>query len=418
MPKRKLTPNQIANLINTEFPDVIIRTGDELANPYDLRRPCGIASLDIATGGGMPAGTYCQIDGPEGIGKDFLLWRYVAKCQAIYGKDAAIVWLAIEPIDLDFGRSIGAQIAYSDYDLKVYERRNGVKLTPSEKREMKKQLGFFHVIQATDSYENMLDSSCRFIESNQIQLMIINSWDALLTEGERDKELEENAKVASTASLQTRWMKKALAASAPKRCCPNCGAITIPAKKGKGFICTEKCSDAKYGDNECIIDINETTVLAVQQLRAKGVGGGWTGRGRKYGAGGAWALKHYKAISLSLHKSSYTLEKDEKVAKEVKWEIAKGKAGIHEGAKGTYQYDMKSREANEVEDLIFVAKALDVIQGTKKLTVSGIEKDISSSNGKTAAAVLTEAILTEPGFGHHIITECLKAAGFGHVRWT
>ena len=35
---------------------VVIQRGTELEGRFDLRRPCGIPSLDIDTGGGLPAG--------------------------------------------------------------------------------------------------------------------------------------------------------------------------------------------------------------------------------------------------------------------------------------------------------------------------------------------------------------------------
>ncbi len=45
---------------------VVIQRGTELEGRFDLRRPCGIASLDIDTGGGLPAGGLSQVDGPDG----------------------------------------------------------------------------------------------------------------------------------------------------------------------------------------------------------------------------------------------------------------------------------------------------------------------------------------------------------------
>ena len=102
---------------------VVMQRGSDLEGRFDLRRPCGIPSLDIATGGGLPAGGLSQIDGPEGTGKNLLIYHYFAKVQRLYKANTKIFMLCMEfPFDKMFAHKIGFRVPFSDYEIEV-ERR-------------------------------------------------------------------------------------------------------------------------------------------------------------------------------------------------------------------------------------------------------------------------------------------------------
>jgi recombination protein RecA len=63
----------------------------ELKTCDNLRRPTGILPLDLAIGGGIPAGRVSIISGKAGIGKDFLSYRIIAELQKNYGKNSKIL---------------------------------------------------------------------------------------------------------------------------------------------------------------------------------------------------------------------------------------------------------------------------------------------------------------------------------------
>jgi hypothetical protein len=61
-----------------------IVSGDEMSNVFLLRRPTGIIDLDVAIGGGWPAGGLSQIIGKDNSGKTYLANRSISQVQKIY----------------------------------------------------------------------------------------------------------------------------------------------------------------------------------------------------------------------------------------------------------------------------------------------------------------------------------------------
>ena len=88
-----------------------IAVADEVYNPFKLRRPTGITSLDIAIKGGWPAGGPSQVAGPERAGKNAICHMTCAEVQRIYKEDANICWTTTEfQLDKSFGRLLGSVI--------------------------------------------------------------------------------------------------------------------------------------------------------------------------------------------------------------------------------------------------------------------------------------------------------------------
>jgi RecA/RadA recombinase len=327
---------------------VVLQRGSELEGRFDLRRPCGIPQLDIATGGGLPAGGLSQIDGPDGVGKNLLIYSYFAQAQRLYGDDTRIFMLCMEyPFDKMYARKIGFRVPFSNYEIEVEQRRrkeNGEEtLGRAEIEEMQDSTGCgeFHVLRGVA--EANLDALVEMIGSNAYQLGAIDSWDAMLTITEDEKELVDNAKVADSSGIQTRWMKKVQGALMPRKRCPECFSLNLEFKKtssgGYSYYCRGK--DCGWKGPKPFLEENETTVIGIRQVRAN-LNMNKAMHAREWKVGGAYALKHGKLIDIQLRPGEILYAKGEgkgeKIGKEVNFEITKGKAGTHEGRTGSFKY--------------------------------------------------------------------------------
>lgn len=226
----KMNPEDIIRRINVRFGDAgpIIRSANEAWDASDLRRPCGITSLDLAQGGGLVAGKVHQVDGPESTGKNYLLYRYFAQAQKNYGNDAVLAMACFESfVDKHFAQQCGCKIAMSQYDVEVTNRARELRgeppLTKAEVKEAREcpGVGTFHIFEGPS--EAVLGGTVEAVETNAYQIIGIDSWDSMLTAPEERAELGEVPQVASPATLQTRWAKKILDAFTPIYRCPECG---------------------------------------------------------------------------------------------------------------------------------------------------------------------------------------------------
>lgn len=307
-----------------------LRNADSVTNPFLLRRPTGIASLDLAIGGGWPAGGLSQIAGVDGAGKNALCWQTLAMTQKIYGENSAIGWCWTEyPLDKEFARQFGVVIPMSDEDIE-YENlarmRDGrKKLTKSEIKKRKQKIGDFVVVDK-GSTEKRLQAVVEMVRSNLFQVIVVDSLGALLTEVQDEADLDENPQLSSEARLVTRFQQKLWGA---------------------------------YGES---FDggVNWTSVLAINQVRANMSTAKYK---KEWKVAGAHALRHGKLMDVWVSKKD-RIPKDRSKPAEgrvVGWELAKAKAGAHDGPTGLvpYQYDTGFDLA---EDLIDLAKQIGVLE--------------------------------------------------------
>lgn len=348
----RVDTNELFETIRAELggKGVVIQRGSDLEGRFDLRRPCGIPSLDIATGGGLPAGGMSQIDGVDGSGKNLLVYSYFAQVQKLYGDDTNIFMACLEfPFDKMFARKLGFRVPFSDYEINVEQRRRREsgeeQLTLSEAQGLQDNMGCgrFHVLRG--AAEANLDAIVAMIDSNCYQIGAVDSWDSMLTTWEESTELSEDARMASASNVQTRWMKKVQGALAPKLYCPVCGSMVLEHKKtstgGYNWYC--KAGECKWKGKKPGVDENETTIIGIRQVRANMKGGTYA---REWKIGGAWALKHGKLIDIQLRPGEHLKVKEERVGKEIQWELTKGKAGTHEGKKGSFKYYFEPPEVD------------------------------------------------------------------------
>ena len=396
---------------------VILQRGSELEGRFDLRRPCGIPSLDIATGGGLPAGGLSQIDGPDGVGKNLLIYSYFAQVQKLYGEDTKIFMLCMEfPFDKMYARQIGFRVPFSDYELDVEQRRRSEAgdppLTKVDISELQdgKGCGTFLVLRG--AAEANLDALVRIIDSNAFQIGAVDSWDSMLTVAEDEADLADDPRIASSSSVQTKWMKKVQHALAPKRRCPRCFSFNLEFKKTSSSSYNYFCRDGQCGwkGHRPYLEENETTIIGIRQVRANLQKAGM--RSREWKVGGSWALKHGKLVDIQLRQSDLLMDKTGKVkiGKELTFEITKGKAGTHEGKTGTIKYYFDPPEVDIGSDLLGYCTDKGIItQGGGRYYIG--EESFSGKSG------LMDAMDDpERGLKNFLWKLMLKEANLQHVR--
>lgn len=397
---------------------VVIQRGHELEGRFDLRRPCGIPSLDIDTGGGLPAGGLSQIDGPDGSGKNMLAYRYCGQAQRLYGDDTNIFMLCMEfPFDRDYAAFHGFKVPCSAYEVDVRQRGRAEEgLPPLDKKEVAALMdtsgcGTFHLLRG--SAEANLDAVVEMIRSNAYQIGIIDSWDSMLTAPEEDTDLADDPRIANASSVQTKWMKKVQGALTPRKRCPECFALELDFKKYASGNYSYYCKCGWKG-KQVFLEENETTVIGIRQVRANLRAGGM--RAREYKVGGAWALKHGKLVDIQLRPGERLMSKDGKVkiGKEVVYEITKGKAGTHEGKKGSFRYFFGPPEVDVDHNFFTTAVAAGVIRrGGSTYYIDQGEDEPLKFNGQGA---VLEAIAELSDIKNLLWKRLLHKAGLQHIR--
>lgn len=313
IPSRKADLNGLISSINTQFKGrAIVRSGADITNVFILRRPTGITSLDLAIGGGLPAGGLTQIIGKFSAGKTYLTNRIMAQVQENYGEESALsVNMTEQRYDKAFAKwKCGVRIAMSEAEIATYEyinQQNGLPpFTPEQLAWLRDQVGFFTESVASTA-EQLLEVAVQQVESNLFQFVGIDSFGALLTaaEAEHDEGLEGKHR-GGAAMVVTQFMHRLHA------------ALNMPDKYGRP---------------------NTTTVVGINQYRDN-VNAGPYGNPMK--VAGGHSLAHGKLLDIHVEQGKrHVVEVGSTkriVGKEINWEIMKGKAGCHDGPKGSYGF--------------------------------------------------------------------------------
>lgn len=377
--------------VNAHMKRKVITRASETNTSYLLRRGTGLLSLDIALAGGWPAGSFCQIAGPDGAGKDFLLGRSIAQCQKIYGDESAVaIWNNEFKLDKMFFRDkCGVMVALTGEEIdELREVRNNMgynAMNSQEEEALTEQIGFVTLIQESLA-DCALDAILDMLHSNLFQILCINSLGNLQTIAKADTEsLGEFPQQSNEALLISKFFPKFFS-----------------------FL----NADGEDGRR------NETTVLATNQVRGKRdvrrmPGRPLTDAQKTQSALQAHALKHGKAIDVMLSKGQPFLDKSvkppEMLGREVKWVLEKGKLGTHDGIKGSYNFYYEYG-ADEVEDVFATAVSMGVLeQSGKWYTYHHDEEDVGfKADGKAGAK---RALMTRPDAVNAIRRACLHEAG-------
>ncbi len=291
----------------------VIRQGSELTNVFMLRRPTGVTSLDLKIGGGIPAGGLTQIIGRFSAGKSYLTNCIMAQAQKNYGEEfAGAACMTEQRYDKHFAKwRCGLRVALSEDEITVLRKINAdngnADFTPEQVAWLKDQVGTFNEVVGATA-EQILEVACQLVESNLFQIVLIDSFGALLTKAEAEAEegLDQKHR-GGAAMVVTQFMHRLHA------------ALNLPDKYGRP---------------------NMTSVIGINQYRDN------VGRDAQWNpmkVAGGHALAHGKLLDIHVEQGArikHPIAKNEVVivGKEINWEILKGKAGCHDGPKGTYKF--------------------------------------------------------------------------------
>ena len=333
---------------------------DVSPNTYFLRRPSGIMALDIDTGGGLPAGGLTYLSGPDGAGKTFLLYKYIAMNQRLR-KEGSFVALAVSEAAPDhfFMRKCGIQVAIPEAMLeeRIQERKERG-LPPFTKEQLKefrsKTVGTIKLLRGAHG-EELLNAVLACFDTGVFQLICLDSVSALLPEADAAKDLDEAAKRAAVAGTLTRFFQHYLNGTT--------------GYKG----------------------LNETTVIFTSQVRSNSKKAEAPAHLAKYlpdyTAQGAWAARHGKLVDILVKPGAKEKEdvavgdagdrrkKRVQVGKTVQYEITKGKAGMHEGITGEFDFHFPAN-AQEMYD-----PAVSLTDDQRVAILIGMQRGIIRESG-------------------------------------
>lgn len=372
-----------------EYGEGCVGRSEDMFSSYMLRRPTGLISLDLAMAGGWPAAAPSVLVGPDGVGKDYLLWRTAAESQRIFGEDfcMACYFTEFKPDKKYMKDYCGFQIAMSEDEITELNeaklRITGAELTNVEIDHYRHQIGTFIPIVGI-SADHGFDQIFKFLDANICQIIAVNSIGSLQTEAkEKVESFEDFAQQRNEASLLSKVMPKF--------------SMYMNSKGSSGRP-------------------NETSLILVNQVRSQDAakrqmpGRPQQDKDTYKTASNSWALKHNKAIELFMHNGPKIYDLSVKppmaLGRLKHWEITKGKLGTHEGLRGEFEY-LFGYGADILGDLVNTA----LRSGVLELDGTWIKYDFEGYKLKTqGAANVLEVLRKQPAFAEHLKERLLMEA--------
>lgn len=167
--------------INKQYKKTVIIRGKDAKGLNFRRLSTGSLALDIETGGGWAAGKVNELFGPLSSGKTFLALKTVAVNQATY-PTANFVWIDFEGM---FNRKWAEQIGV-DLDRLI--------IVPSE------------------WMEEGLEIADKFIKSEEVFLIVIDSWAMASPKAEYEADMEDSS-MGLRARVGNKFMRKSIPTS-------------------------------------------------------------------------------------------------------------------------------------------------------------------------------------------------------------
>lgn len=368
-----------------------IRAADEVEQIHHIRRRFGIPDLDIQMAGGPPAGTIIELFGAEAAGKNWSVDQLIYNNQKIYAEDSAIGFMSFGyGYDKARGHQNRVAVPMTGAEIDRLRKIRG-SMTKEEEERRTRSVGVFDIVSLGGSKsasetpaEELFQTIIEMYRSGLYQIIVVDEANLAPTKAEMDKEFAKSPTQASLATLFTRFTKKFVAAHG------------LPLEDGT---------------------LNQTNVVFIMEARAKI--GGFSPNPDAISQSGGYALKHIKAISLTLRSGTGVYAKNDeerrrKLGKEVHWSIEKAKLGSHEGYKGSFQLlfgdgSPDSGGAQVGGPLLALAEEFGVITRTGSYYSFEGER-ICNGKDNTCALLQTDQTMYD-----RVYAACLAAKGLAPV---
>lgn len=164
----------LAAKLNKAHGEGAVIVASEVAKP--LRFPSGSLSLDVSLGGGWSANKWAEVVGLESHGKTATILKTLAACQAV-NPDFTTLWVAGEHYDEDQAAALGVD-------------NTQVLLEP------------------TQDLEVVYDTVLEHIADRAVDLVVIDSYPALIAPDEGTKTVADPATIAEGARLTGKFFRK------------------------------------------------------------------------------------------------------------------------------------------------------------------------------------------------------------------
>lgn len=298
-----------------------LKAASEYVLPFTTKRmPTGLLSLDVELKGGFPCGGISQLVGAKNSGKTYLAWQVIRQQQFYKGeKFKALLVMTEMRADRTQARLAGVAISLGDDDIEALEKarvdQGLAKFTAEEKTLLRHEVGAIHELHG-DSAEHLFDVVLASVEQNVYHLIIVDSFGSIMSGAENEAKSLDDQKYSGASKPITQFLKKLSA------------MMTMD-------------DDFGQARDVCIIGINQIRdAIGKPNL--------------DYTSPGGKALEHAKFVDILVtsgrqigyEDNLYTPDGSKKrfiqTGKEVNWRIEKGKAGIHEGARGSYIFDFRT----------------------------------------------------------------------------
>lgn len=333
----------VMDLINKRSKGKVqIKPASQISQPYMTKRiPTGLLSLDVELRGGFPCGGISQIAGPKNSGKSYLTWQMVRQLQAMLGEKMSVLLAMTEMrADKQQAKLAGVKIAFSDADISSMNRarlKSGLPgFTEQEIFWLKEQVGSIEEMHG-ESAEDLFDGVITAVESNAFHLIVIDSFGSIMSAAEAEADSLSQKTYGGSAAVTSQFLRKLTA------------LLTM---------------DDQYGS------ARDVCVIGINQIR-DAIGDPH----KEFRSPGGRALEHAKFVDLFVASGAQRADEGVKVftsngmkdkfvqyGKDVNWRIEKGKAGIHEGGKGSYVYDFRTNQADFALDTLVAGVNAGVIE--------------------------------------------------------
>lgn len=335
----------------------IIQRASEYQLPFLTKRlPTGLLTVDTDLRGGWPAGGISQLIGRRNAGKDMFIWMTIRQLQSFLGPKMKVLLAYNEhQADRQQARLLGVQISMGHKDIEAMNKarsENGwPEFTKEEIQNLTTEVGTIHELHALAA-EDFYDVVLRAVQDNIYHLIVINSIGNILAAAEQENESVHDKTYGGAAGPNTTFLKKLTS------------MITMPNEWG---------------------EVRDTCLIGVNQVRDN-----IKDPNKDYKASGGNALEHAKLVDLFIEGGglignevpTYTVSKEgpktsqrfHATGKTVNWKIEKGKAGIHEGARGSFIYDFRINNVDYYIDTLIAGVQHGVIEPGSWLGIPNPDK--------------------------------------------